>query len=236
MRAKSNVKSNADGDVWIANVPMVDQGQKGYCAAATSERVLRYYGHQIDEHQIAQMAGSTAQGGTSMDEMIGTVKKVGAQCRLGFTQIVSLVGSMKDIEKELQAYNKTAKAMKRQQLPYDSFMRGGTFMVPLMQEAMETDVLKATRMKDPRKRKFLTGVKSQIDLGIPVFWGVTLGIVREPDIPQASGGHMRLIIGYNLKKHEIIYTDSWGVGHELKRMNEDDAFVITHDAFSLKPL
>ena len=35
---------------------------------------------------------------------------------------------------------------------------------------------------------------------------------------------------------EILYTDSWGAGHELKRMPEDWAFAITHEAFFLKPL
>ena len=56
---------------------------------------------------------------------------------------------------------------------------------------------------------------------------------------------MRLIIGYVERKDqktkkteikEILYTDSWGAGHELKRMPADWAFAITHDAFFLKPL
>ena len=70
---------------------------------------------------------------------------------------------------------------------------------------------------------------------MPVFWGVTLGLFPERGIPQARGGHMRLIIGYNAKTREILYTDSWGAGHERKRMPEDQAFAITHDAFYLKP-
>ena len=47
---------------------------------------------------------------------------------------------------------------------------------------------------------------------------------------------VRLIIGYNQKTHEILYTDSWGVGHELKRMPEDRAFAITREVFFLRPL
>lgn len=46
-------------------------------------------------------------------------------------------------------------------------------------------------------------------------------------IPQASGGHRRRIIGYNPQKKEILYTDSWGYGHELKRMSAEDAYLIT---------
>ena len=53
-------ESKGRGDVFVDNVPMVDQGQKGYCAAASAERVLRYYGVEIDEHQVAEAAGTTA--------------------------------------------------------------------------------------------------------------------------------------------------------------------------------
>ena len=208
-KAKSHVKKNADGDVWIDGVPMVDQGQKGYCAAATSERVLRYYGFAIDEHEIAQAAGTTARGGTSIAEMKDAVKAVGSKCRLGYQEIVTMTGSFQDLE------------------------------------AMKPKVVKKMRMKDFRYKKFMTGVKTQVDQGIPVFWGVTLGMFPEPGLPQAAGGHMRLIIGYVERKDqktkkteikEILYTDSWGAGHELKRMPADWAFAITHDAFFLKPL
>src|SRR5262249_36952060 len=52
---KARVKRELNGDVWIPVVPMVDQGHKGYCAAAVAERVLRYYGHDVDQHEIAQL-------------------------------------------------------------------------------------------------------------------------------------------------------------------------------------
>ena len=39
----------------------------------------------------------------------------------------------------------------------------------------------------------------------------------------------------NLKKKEIIYTDSWGAGHEKKRMPSDWAFVATHCLIALIP-
>ena len=34
------LKDAASGDVYIQDVPMVDQGQKGYCAVACTERVV----------------------------------------------------------------------------------------------------------------------------------------------------------------------------------------------------
>ncbi|MBO4709250.1 MAG: hypothetical protein J5727_05675 [Kiritimatiellae bacterium] len=244
-KTKANVKKNTDGDVWIDNVPMVDQGQKGYCAAATSERVLRYYGFAIDEHEIAQAAGTTARGGTSIAEMKDAVKAVGSKCRLGYQEIVTMTGSFQDIEKDIELYNKTAKTEGESELSLNSFKRGNTVNVGEIIAAMKPKVVKKMRMKDFRYKKFMSGVKAQVDQGIPVFWGVTLGMFPERGLPQVAGGHIRLIIGYvegkdpKTKKteiKEILYTDSWGAGHELKRMPADWAFAITHDAFYLKPL
>ena len=109
-------------------------------------------------------------------------------------------------------------------------------MVPLMREAMEPEVLLRMRSRDPRFKKFMSSVRARIDEGIPVFWGVTLGIFPEPDIPQANGGHMRLIIGYNAKTEELIFSDSWGERHAFKRMRADRAFAITSNAYTLRPL
>ena len=235
-KVKSNVTKNNEGDVWIQNVPMVDQGQKGYCAAAVAERVLRYYGHEIDEHEIAQLAGTEAKGGTSSDRMVETVRHMGSKCRLGFQEIAMMNGSLRDIEKEVEMYNKAAKADKERELRMADYTHGNVIEVGKIREAMKPKIVKKMRVKDARYKKFLSGVKTQVDLGIPVIWGVTLGLFPEPGLPQAMGGHMRLIIGYNQKTHEILYTDTWGAGHELKRMPEDWAFAITHSAFFLRPL
>ena len=62
----ANVRKNDAGDIWIENIPMVDQGPKGYCVPATVERILRYYGvTQITMHQLAD-AGDTKQGGGTL--------------------------------------------------------------------------------------------------------------------------------------------------------------------------
>jgi hypothetical protein len=46
---------------------MVDQGDKGYCVVASVERVMRYYGAAVDQHELAQVANS--------DAAIGTVRR-----------------------------------------------------------------------------------------------------------------------------------------------------------------
>ncbi len=68
-------------------VPMVDQGQKGYCVVATAERVMRYYGVQTDEHESAELANTSAATGTSMDAMLASLKKLAARLRVRVSTI-----------------------------------------------------------------------------------------------------------------------------------------------------
>lgn len=195
-KIRDRVRRNAEGDVWIDGVPMVDQGEKGYCAAAVSERILRYFGCDIDEHEVAQQSGGEVRG-TRVSEMIEAVRAIGAKRRLVFGRIVASADPSVTVRSE------------------------GS---------------KKPNGHDARVRQFLSGVRSSVDKGIPVCWGVELGLYPESGLgPQLRGGHMRLIVGYNAKTREILYSDSWGAGHELKRMPEDQALAITHDAFFLRP-
>jgi hypothetical protein len=237
---KSNVKRNDEGDVYVANVPMVDQGDKGYCSVATAERVLRYFGQNIDEHEIAQMAATSAEGGTSTKAMISAVETIGKKCRLGKREIVTKISGWGDGEERLKEYNKAAKRMKQPELNLMDYIKvegnSRIFHIGEMERAMDAKVLKAMSMRDKSGyNRFIKGVREQTMRGVPLFWSVRLGVYPEAGIPQAAGGHMRLIIGYNEEKGEIIYTDSWGAGHERKHMPDDWAWTITHNLFYLNP-
>ena len=239
---KSNVTKAESGDVYIAGVPMVDQGQKGYCAAATSERVMRYYGLSIDEHEIAQAAGTSAEGGTSVASMCESVAKVAAKFRMMKSDVFgagrqNVAWEKSDYYKVLQAYNAAARKLRKSPITQGQFTHGSTIDIPSMMKAMDPEVLKVakTTKMSGQYRRFREGVKKSVLAGQPLFWGVMLGIFSEPDIPQASGGHMRLIIGFNEKKGDILYSDSWGAGHEMKRMPMDNAWAITQTLFFLTP-
>lgn len=68
--AAANVSETEFGDVMIQNIPMVDQGPKGYCVPATIERCLRYMGIRADMYTLA-MAGRTGiGGGTNLTNII----------------------------------------------------------------------------------------------------------------------------------------------------------------------
>lgn len=65
-RAKTRVEKRANGDVILKDIPMVDQGPKGYCVPATWERAMRYMGVPADMYILAMAGQSGAGGGTSV--------------------------------------------------------------------------------------------------------------------------------------------------------------------------
>ncbi|MCX8493901.1 MAG: C39 family peptidase [Chthoniobacterales bacterium] len=84
--AKANlsqrVKHKENGDVVITDLPMIDQGRKGYCVPATFERILRYYGLSEDMNILAMAGQTKAGGGTSVSAIEGatytTLRDAGA--------------------------------------------------------------------------------------------------------------------------------------------------------------
>ena len=192
-----NVKKEANADVFISNLPMVDQGDKGYCVCASVQRVFEYYGIGADMHQIAQISDADPNRGTSTLTMAKELDKIDYR----FKTRLDIIG--------------------------------------MCQPMTEVDVKKGEYFvgQPIDERKFLKEIHSYIDSGLPLLWSLELG--RFPEVPQlspqTSGGHMRLIVGYNDKTQEIIFSDSWGARHEAKRMKMTDSYRASHGLFVLKP-
>jgi hypothetical protein len=221
----------ASGDVVIGDVPMVDQGQKGYCVVAATERVMRYYGTQVDANELAQIANSDSEGGTSYNGMFAALKKVSVRLKVRVRQIEE--SNEKAIRDLVNDYNRVAKKSGLREVPEP----GHTIDVAMIYREMQLPALKEARTRSRANMgRFQREVQQHIDQGIPLLWSVQLGIVSEPGIPQNAGGHMRLIIGYNTKTNEAIFSDSWGAGHEKKRMPMDDAWTITTGMAAIEPL
>ena len=72
---------------------------------------------------------------------------------------------------------------------------------------------------------FASFIKDAIDKGQPVLWLCSVD----------GGGHVRIINGYNATKQEVIFTDSWGQGHEADRMPLTQAHGITEAFLSFVP-
>lgn len=77
------VKRTDSGDVCIEDVPMVDQGRKGYCVPATVERLARYFGVTgVDMHKLAEQANTRDGGGTTAKGMLRGIHKLLGGCGL----------------------------------------------------------------------------------------------------------------------------------------------------------
>ncbi len=80
---QKNIVKNDFGDVFIANIPMVNQGQKGYCAVATAQRVMLYFGiKEINQHKLAEVAETKAEGGTYTHKLITALMPLCRKYRL----------------------------------------------------------------------------------------------------------------------------------------------------------
>ncbi len=203
-----NVKKDMNtGDVYVAGVPMIDQGQKGYCVSASCARIFNYLGVKCDQDEIAELVKNDAQRGTNPSVMYSALRKIDQQ------------------------YNMRVKVVK---LPRGYGLQG----------MRDTEVLRA------QKGDLSKLMQENIALGVPLLWAVQLPM--EPVLvrtglpgsevpqgtvtdPQSGGGHMRLIIGYNTKTGDVIFTDSWGAGHEIKRMSLRNADSMTQAVFTMQP-
>ena len=212
---KANVKTSEKGNVWIYNVPMVDQGEKGYCVPASLSRVFAYYGMDgVDQHALAALCRSTGENGTTLEGMEKALRSISGAFHVGVTRFDWLS------DKGLDSLVKKIRMSPEKITP-----------ATVARYIQETKTLPTPIAKGFKE------IKKQIDAGIPVVWAVELGVFPEPEIPQLSGKHMRLIIGYNDNptKRAIIYTDSWGARHELKMMTMGEACLITHALYVLRP-
>jgi peptidase C39-like protein len=192
MELVQRVTKKPDGDVYITGVPMVDQGQKGYCVAASCQRLFEYMRIPCDQHEMAKLVGVDAESGVNPLIMQKSLAKIDGAFKVTFKPLI-------DPEQFYVGYRK----------------------------------------RRISEKTFISLVKEYMEKGVPLLWALALGEKPEdPPLPgdgQVSGGHMRMIIGYNLAKNQVLFTDSWGAGHELKRMAMLDAYDVTLGLFSMAP-
>jgi hypothetical protein len=196
----ANVKKEADGSVIVSGLPMVDQGNKGYCVCASVQRLFEYFGLGADMHQIAAISGADPEKGTNTVAMAEELDKIDYRfkTRLKIIGMLAQSGGLVQVEKD----------------------RGRLLVGKPVDEAA-----------------FLKAIRNHVDNGLPLLWSLELGQYKEtPELnPQTAGGHMRIVSGYNDKEKTVIFTDSWGAGHERKTMAMSDAYQATRGLFVLQP-
>ncbi|MFO7821087.1 MAG: C39 family peptidase [Lentisphaeria bacterium] len=232
-------KTNFQGDKYIDNIPMVNQGEKGYCVVAALERMLRYYGAEIDKHALAQLGQSSGARGTVMGKMLATLEKADTKLGIRVKLEYNIAEDLRDYERLMDKYNRQADRMDKPEIGKNQWVIRRTYHIQKLFSLFDREVFCKVRKEAfyHDRKNFIRTVKDEVKEGRPVLWSVWLGIVPEPGVKLQGGvsGHARLIIGYNDKKKQILYSDTWGKGHELKRMPIDDAWAITTLLTTVKP-
>ena len=193
-----NVSSEDNGDIVIQNIPMVNQGPKGYCAPATFERAMNYMSIPADMYELAT-AATSAKGGTNTRLLADNCKRI---IRSKARRIKELE-LQKDLEirkikkfidkgvpilwqmRSLPAYNKLVNKRSQERLEIEDF---GSWANTISAEAEElTSLFKA----------------------------------------DESNHHICMIIGYNKITQEIAVSDSWGPKYELRWVHIDIAKAVS---------
>ncbi|MDZ4386961.1 MAG: C39 family peptidase, partial [Moraxellaceae bacterium] len=195
--------------------------------------VFRYYGMAVDQHEMAQVANTGSGGGTSPSEMLEALEKLEGRLRIRVRALEKW--DYKEFTNMVNDYNREAKSNDKKEIDLNN-MR--IIDIGDIYASMDPESLKISRPVKNKSgySKFQRMVADTIEKGVPLMWSVQLGLYKEGDLPQSSGGHMRLIIGYNSKTSEILYSDSWGAEHALKRMPMENACSMTTGLYYLEPM
>ena len=177
---EANVQNRSNGDVIIKNIPMVDQGPKGYCVPATFERCMRYMEIPADMYLLA-MAGNTGMGGgTVISTLVNAVQQeVWAAGRT--LKLVEGFPSFKDLEK---------------------YLKDG---IPVLWGLHSTQWFNDTANRRTAMRR-----SSQSDLWKKIIEKADEKINSLPHPQRGENLHICIIHGFNKITEEIAFTDSWG--------------------------
>lgn len=158
----------------IEGIPMVDQGPKGYCAVASFERILRYYGADVDMHDLANLANTY--GGTNPMEMKEAIHKIAVKLGMATREPFFMKG--KNYEQLGEIYNRVAKKAGKSEVSIAGDVSG-------LFEKMDSATLKELRAKSADFAKFKTEVVSSINRGVPLLWGLHLGMFWEDKLEES---------------------------------------------------
>lgn len=189
-RVASAVKREANGDVVIQGIPMVNQGPKGYCVPATFERAMRFMGMDADMYLLAMVGQTGMGGGTSPKLLIDEVR----------SQVYRKGRRTKDEESR----KLTISRLKR-------YLDAGT---PVMWTMFSlSDYNKIANGNTQARRQ----VTDWSDWATKVA-AQSAEYAKKEQEPDAY--HICMIIGYNEATGEFAVSDSWGESYELRWVPE----------------
>ena len=236
-----NVCPTMEGDVYIDSIPMIDQGQKPWCAIASAARVLESYGIETTAEDFAAAVGASETQGAPTSRWFEELNRMLKPHGLDLVCATDLTIEAQPLCNTVIDYDHAAYRLERDDAVLEPFKyaRVGLSDYAGAMGNMYYDVRREMMLSDlPKCNVFAQIVHNRIDSSDPIFWSVTYGYIKEATgeviNQQSNDHHMRLIIGYNDNRDEVLYSDSWGEGHELKRMDASDALSITDAIYYVK--
>lgn len=192
-----NLVKKDNGDTYIGNIPMVDQGPKGYCAPATFERAMRYMQVPADMYLLATIA--TKQGGGTNTNLLASEAK----------QIIrSKARRIKDLDLESDLSMRLVKRTIDKGIPILWHMRS----LDKYNAIADARTAERTSIKDLNAWKL--SIQQEADK-------------VAPSLTEQNNNHASMIIGYNEATNEIAVSDSWGPEFALRWVHLDIAKAVT---------
>lgn len=175
-----------NGDVYLAEIPMVDQGPKGYCVPATFERAMRTMGLEADMYLLAMVGESSAGGGTSVEKLLENVRS------------------------QVYAKGRRTKDESLKQLRLRDIRRYLDEGIPVIWSLHSDDAYNKIADEDTAKRATVSDWKAYAEEIATKAAEITSAPKPE------DKNHVCLIIGYNEATGEIAVSDSWGARFERR--------------------
>lgn len=185
-RLRQSVVREENGDVYLSQIPMVNQGPKGYCVPATFERAMRTMGIDADMYLLAMIGESKMGGGTSVEKLLENVRSA------------------------IHRKGRRSKDEKIKDLRIRDVKRQLDEGVPVMWTMMSVPDYNKTANENTAKRKSVTDWSAYAKE-----IAAAAETISKQDRPD-DAHHICMIIGYNEATNELAISDSWGPSFERR--------------------
>jgi Peptidase_C39 like family len=185
-RLLASVVKSDNGDVYLSEIPMVDQGPKGYCAPATFERAMRTMGLEADMYLLAMVGESQAGGGTSIQTL------------------------MEGVRRQVFSKGRRIKEENLKELRIRDFKRYIDEGIPIMWTMCSLEKYNEIADENTETRSKVADWKAHATK-ITTDYAKYADRTKEE-----TNHHVCMIIGYNEATQEVAVSDSWGARCALR--------------------
>ena len=215
------VEKKRNGEVVINYIPAIS-AQRDYCAPASVEMVLRYYGERIKQRKLGRIFNSSHKGGTYRENVL----KGFADNELKEYECRKIYGiTNQEIGNLVTLHNKHPELSNAAAKKYKSGIKNNRYILDILDPAI---IKKVTPQARPEfTAKFPQILREYISKGYPLLWSMAMNL--DP-YDRTTGGHMRVICGFKEENNRItgvIFLDPWGSKRKFKRVTLEEAIMMT---------